>query len=53
MSTTVRVHRGRACPDRIVMVRGQRVGRPEGEVNDYETTPDSHVLMVRLGYLQE
>lgn len=35
------------------MVGGQRVGRLEGEVNDYEITPGSHVLTVRLGYFQE
>lgn len=34
------------------MVGGQQVGRLEGEVNDYEITPGSHVLTVCLGYLQ-
>lgn len=49
MSTTLRIHRGHASPERVVMLGQHALGRLEHEVNDFEIEPGKHVVELRLG----
>lgn len=49
MSTTLRIHRGFASPERVVLLGGRELGRLENEVNDYAIEPGKHLIELGLG----
>ncbi len=49
MAVTLRIHRGTASPDRVVLVSKAPVGRLEDEVNEFVIEHGHHVLELQLG----
>lgn len=49
MAATLRVRRGTASPDRVVMMGDTRLGSLTDEVMEFEIPPGDHVLSLELG----
>ncbi len=49
MSATLRIHRGYASPERLVVLGGKTVGRLSEEVVEFPVEPGEHVLTLKLG----
>lgn len=50
MSATLRIHRGYASPQRVVVLGGRKIGQLSEEIVEFPVEPGEHVLTVRLGY---
>lgn len=50
MSATLRIHRGYASPERVVVLGGKKVGRLSEEIVEFSVEPGEHVLTLRLGF---
>lgn len=49
MSSTVRIHRGTASPERVFLLGHEAMGRLVDEITDFEVPAGEHVLSLRLG----
>lgn len=49
MAVTLRIHRGYASPERVVLLGTDRLGHLEHEVNDFLVDPGRHVIELGVG----
>ncbi len=49
MAVTLRIHRGYASPERVVLLGKERLGHLDHEVNDFRVSPGRHVLELGVG----
>lgn len=50
MSAILRIHRGHASPDRILMMGRQELGPLSNEVTDFTVPAGAHVIQLKLGH---
>ncbi|MDO5697910.1 MAG: hypothetical protein Q4G51_08040 [Dermatophilus congolensis] len=49
MSATLRIHRGPASPDRVLLVDGHEMGTLSEEVTDFSVPLGRHLIALKLG----